>query len=318
MRARDPGPPRALPWDVSKVKSYHGPDGDILLGDVKEALSRAESKQWDFRGAIIDPPYNIGMHFREGGTDNVPLSEYSASLREVVGRALDIVGNGRMVLTYGYPEILAHLARRFPLDKQKWLQWFRYDGYLNPHSKLWTRTHESILCVWRGDRPEIASMDALRVPYSPGYLERAGGPMGRKGNFRRGDSPNTNPGPRIARPDERGRIPGDVLYVPTVRRTARKERWFVCETHNKLCPPELAAEHDSCARIKHPTQKPLALCRHLVLAITRPGKGAILVPYVGSGSECVAAKMAGVRFMGAEKDPLYLGLAAARLRRIGE
>jgi site-specific DNA-methyltransferase (adenine-specific) len=44
-------------------------------------------------------------------------------------------------------------------------------------------------------------------------------------------------------------------------------------------------------RVDHPTQKPLALCEKLIKSCMQsPNNGYVLVPFSGSGSECLAAK----------------------------
>jgi site-specific DNA-methyltransferase (adenine-specific) len=63
----------------------------------------------------------------------------------------------------------------------------------------------------------------------------------------------------------------------------------------------------------HPTQKPLALLRRLILATTEPGN-LVLDPFMGSGTTGVAAVAAGRRFIGIELDSTYIQLANNRLK----
>lgn len=64
---------------------------------------------------------------------------------------------------------------------------------------------------------------------------------------------------------------------------------------------------------RHPTQKPLALLERVLAASSSPGD-LVLDPFSGSGTTGVAALKAGCRFLGLEKDPAYVDLAARRLR----
>jgi len=64
---------------------------------------------------------------------------------------------------------------------------------------------------------------------------------------------------------------------------------------------------------RHPTQKPLALLERVIAASASPGD-LVLDPFCGSGTTGVAAIRAGCRFLGLERDPEYVGLAARRLR----
>jgi site-specific DNA-methyltransferase (adenine-specific) len=66
---------------------------------------------------------------------------------------------------------------------------------------------------------------------------------------------------------------------------------------------------------RHPTQKPLALLDRVVAASAAPGD-LVLDPFCGSGTTGLAAVRAGCRFLGVERDPRYVALAAARLRAL--
>jgi len=67
---------------------------------------------------------------------------------------------------------------------------------------------------------------------------------------------------------------------------------------------------------RHPTQKPLRLLRRM-LALSAPREGLCLVPFAGSGSECVAAAQHGLRFVAFETDERYVGIASRRLAALG-
>jgi len=61
----------------------------------------------------------------------------------------------------------------------------------------------------------------------------------------------------------------------------------------------------------HPTVKPIALMRYLCRLITPPG-GAVLDPWMGSGSTGKAAALEGFDFIGMEQDADYFRIAQAR------
>ena len=63
---------------------------------------------------------------------------------------------------------------------------------------------------------------------------------------------------------------------------------------------------------KHPTQKPVRLLRRMLEISARPGD-LLLVPFAGSGSDCVAAKGAGVNFVGFETDPEFVRMSNERV-----
>jgi len=66
---------------------------------------------------------------------------------------------------------------------------------------------------------------------------------------------------------------------------------------------------------EHPTEKPVALMRYLISTVTPTdaGRGAVLDPFTGSGSTGVAAIAEGRVFVGIEREPAYLAIAARRL-----
>jgi DNA modification methylase len=76
--------------------------------------------------------------------------------------------------------------------------------------------------------------------------------------------------------------------------------------------PTLAGRRFASERTAHPTQKPLPLSRRIVEHFSNPG-GLVVVPFVGSGSECVAAVEAGRHFLGAEINPAYVAIARSRI-----
>jgi site-specific DNA-methyltransferase (adenine-specific) len=70
---------------------------------------------------------------------------------------------------------------------------------------------------------------------------------------------------------------------------------------------------EGCEANAHPTVKPTPLIRWLARLITPPG-GAVLDPYMGSGSHGKAAVLEGFSFVGIERSPEYLAIAAARIQ----
>jgi site-specific DNA-methyltransferase (adenine-specific) len=97
---------------------------------------------------------------------------------------------------------------------------------------------------------------------------------------------------KVWTPNPDGRQAGDVWYFPT-----------------------LAGRRFASERTAHPTQKPLALSRRIVQYFSNPGD-LVVVPFVGSGSECVAAVEMGRRFVGAEINPAYVEIARSRIAKV--
>ena len=66
-------------------------------------------------------------------------------------------------------------------------------------------------------------------------------------------------------------------------------------------------------RVDHPTQKPLELCKKLIDASKNGEDTMVIVPFAGSGSECVAAKIQNINFIGYEINEEYITLCNNRL-----
>lgn len=63
---------------------------------------------------------------------------------------------------------------------------------------------------------------------------------------------------------------------------------------------------------KHPAQKPVRLSRRFIQLSAQPGH-ICLVPFAGTGSECVAAHEEGLHYIGFETDKSYVEIARSRL-----
>ena len=79
--------------------------------------------------------------------------------------------------------------------------------------------------------------------------------------------------------------------------------------------PTLAGRRFADERTAHPTQKPLALSRRLIEHFSDVGD-LVVIPFVGSGSECVAALELGRHFVGAEINPSYVAIARGRIEGV--
>lgn len=76
--------------------------------------------------------------------------------------------------------------------------------------------------------------------------------------------------------------------------------------------PTLAGRRFQDEKVDHPTQKPLSLTNRIVKHFSEP-KSIVVVPFAGSGTECVSALGLDRRFWGCEIKPEYVDLARSRL-----
>jgi site-specific DNA-methyltransferase (adenine-specific) len=91
------------------------------------------------------------------------------------------------------------------------------------------------------------------------------------------------------KPNPAGRMAGDVWKFPT-----------------------LAGRRFSDEKVAHPTQKPLSISKRIVAHFSNPGE-LVVVPFAGSGSECLAANLCDRRYIGFEINPDYVFTATERI-----
>lgn len=72
---------------------------------------------------------------------------------------------------------------------------------------------------------------------------------------------------------------------------------------------------DETGKKAHPTQKPEALLKRVLLATSNPGD-VVLDPFSGTGTTAAAAKMLGRDYVGIERDPKYVRVSRARLKTV--
>lgn len=261
----------------------------IHCGDFLDAAKMLRAEKFDV--VIADPPYNIGKDFGND-SDSRSLPDYIDWTKRWLSICFNHLADNGVIYVYGFAEILAHIAVQYPLNKQRWLVW-SYTNKTVPSSKFWQRSHESILCLWKNKRPNL-NINAIREPYTPAY-HRCVGKTRRetKGRYSR------NGRTTIYNGHENGALPRDVLKIPALAGGAgKRERLFVCkDCGNRLFAASEISAHSSHAVIQHPTQKPMALTKRLLLSVS--GKSC-LIPFAGSGSECVMAKELGFSFFAAE------------------
>jgi site-specific DNA-methyltransferase (adenine-specific) len=133
----------------------------------------------------------------------------------------------------------------------------------------------------------VFNRDAVREPYTDTFLKNAAGKVRKatKGRFSNGTKET------IYTAHKDGALPRDVIKVAALAGGAGKKE-----------------------RVNHPTQKPLALCDTLIkAALNEDSSTLIVVPFAGSGSECVSAQKNNADFIGFEINSEYIAIANKRL-----
>jgi site-specific DNA-methyltransferase (adenine-specific) len=255
---------------------------------------------------IADPPYNIGKDFGNNN-DRLGLAEYKAWCNEWITECFRVLKPSGTMFIYGFSEILAHISVSIS-HEQRWLIW-HYTNKNVASLNFWQRSHESIICTWKG-KP-LFDRDAVREPYTDGFLKGSAGKKRQDtvGRFSTGGKETTY----VAH--EKGALPRDVLKIPALAGGAgRVERWFLCHTCDDAFPPNVLKLHTDHETEKHPTQKPLELTRRLLKSSLPAAEATVLIPFAGTGSECLVAKELGATYIASEINPAYIKLAEAMLR----
>lgn len=275
------------------------PLNQIICGDVIEEIKKLPDESCDV--VVVDPPYNIGKDFGNNH-DKRELKEYIAWCNEWINECIRVMKPSGTIFIYGFSEILAHLSVEISLPK-RWLIW-HYTNKNVASLNFWQRSHEAIICAWK-EQP-IFNRDEVREPYTEGFLNGAAGKV-RAATIGRFSSSGKE---TIYNAHENGALPRDVLKIPALAGGAgMSERFFLCKDCNNIYSPKKLKKHKDHNIIKHPTQKPLELSRKLIQSAMPQKNGIVLVPFVGSGSECIAAKELGQSFIGFEINPEYIKIA---------
>lgn len=262
---------------VNKLKQ------EIINADCIEFMKTLESDSAQI--VLCDPPYNIGKDFGND-SDKQKMNDYLIWCDNWINECLRILKPNGTMFIYGFSEILALILSRIPFNIQRrWIIW-HYTNKNVASLNFWQRSHESILVLWKNDK--VFHRDDVREAYTDGFLNGAAGKerASTKGRFSNGDKKTTY----TAHPN--GALPRDVIKIPA-----------------------LAGGAGAKERVDHPTQKPLALCEKLLMSCKQPSnEGFVLIPFAGSGSECVAAKKLNLPFIGIEINPDYIDLINQRLQ----
>ncbi len=235
---------------------------------------------------ICDPPYNIGKDFGNN-SDKQDMDKYLTWCDEWISECIRILKPKGTLYIYGFSEILAFIRVRININV-RWIIW-HYTNKVTPSLNHWQRTHESILCCSK-EKPHF-NRDDVREPYTDTFLKNAAGKVRKatKGRFSNGETETTY------NAHANGALPRDVIKISALAGGAGKKE-----------------------RVNHPTQKPLALCEKLIKASKNGDDTLLVVPFAGSGSECVAAKKENINFIGFEINEEYVKLCNERLDSITE
>ena len=251
----------------------------IIKEDCIQGMKKIKNETVDI--IICDPPYNIGKDFGNN-SDKQKMDEYLLWCDKWIKECIRILKPNGTLYIYGFSEILSFIRVRIDINV-RWIIW-HYTNKVTPSLHFWQRTHESILCCYK-NKP-IFNRDEVREPYTKTFLKNAAGKVRKatKGRFSNGEKETTY------KAHEKGALPRDVIKISALAGGAGKKE-----------------------RVNHPTQKPLELCKKLIQASKNDENTILIVPFAGSGSECVAAKKENINFIGYEINEDYVKICNDRL-----
>jgi|SaaInlStandDraft_1057018.scaffolds.fasta_scaffold02001_13 site-specific DNA-methyltransferase (adenine-specific) len=253
----------------------------IILGDCLIEMKKIKKSSIDI--IICDPPYNIGKDFGNNKTcDNIKV--YLNWCDKWITECFRVLKPNGTLYIYGFSETLAYI-RTIIKYNVKWLIW-HYTNKTVPSKKFWQISHESILCCYK-EKP-IFNTDDVREPYTKTFLKNSAGKTrnSTKGRFSNGTKETKY------KAHKKGALPRDVIKISALAGGAGKKE-----------------------RVNHPTQKPLQLCEKLLKASVNKNikDNLLLVPFAGSGSECLSAKKLGINYIGFEINKDYVTICKKRL-----
>jgi site-specific DNA-methyltransferase (adenine-specific) len=256
-------------------------NGVIHLQDCVVGMKEIPDNSVDI--IICDPPYNIGKDFGND-SDKQGHDAYLSWCDDWIRECIRIIKPSGTLYIYGISETLAFIRVRINIHV-RWIVW-HYTNKTTPSLNSWQHSHESILACSKQERP-VFNKDDIREPYTTTFLNNSAGNVRRstKGRFSDGSKET------VYKAHENGALPRDVIKVAALAGGAGKKE-----------------------RVDHPTQKPLELCNKLLKASMNKEEDTLLVvPFAGSGSECLAAAKLGINFIAYEVTEEYVELCKTRL-----
>lgn len=261
------------------------PLDQVLLGDCLVHMRNLPDNSFDL--AIADPPYNVSKGGSWSWDSKVNLPGFGGNWSKVMAAWDD------MPLGHYIEFSLAWLAEVKRLVKPTGSIWvhgtYHNIGLINFAMQLLEiEMINEVIWYKRNSFPNLSGR-RLTASHESIIWAHTGTPKSRKYQFNYDVSKELT-------------FSGDLLKM------AGKQMRTVWDVPNNKERQEL-----SCG--KHPTQKPLRLIRRMLAISAQPGCR-VLVPFSGSGTECVAAKELGYSFLAMETDPEYVDLANNRLKQV--
>jgi site-specific DNA-methyltransferase (adenine-specific) len=269
---------------MSTVEVVHGDNLAFMAG------LRAAGAQFDL--AYFDPPFFTGRTFRMPDGELAyadvwsSLEEYLQHLRLRVAAALPLLVPGGSLVVHVDPKVSAYVCVQcgdhvFGRDAFAGEIIWRYRKWPS-RARNFQRVHDVLLRWVKPGAPAV--FEVLHEALAPSTIKTHGGRrqvhawLGKRRTSVQ-YLPEQSPGTYL----------GDVWEVPILAPSGKE-------------------------RTGYPTQKPVALLRRLVRALSRPGRW-VLDPYAGSGTTAAACLLEGRSCASVDSSASAVRVARARLER---
>jgi DNA modification methylase len=252
-------------------------ESQIIHGDALKELQKLASGS--VQCVIADPPYFQVLEDEAWDNQWDSPEAYLRWSEDWVTESMRVLREDGLAFVFGQPgkreHSFIHLMSRLSLKFQfhDLIIWDRAVGY-NERRDSFTPQYEMILVLRKSEQVKF-NKDAVRVPYDAATIE----------TYMR-DKRYKDLEARRAHL-EKGKFATNILRVPSLKGISKE-------------------------KCGHPSQKPLALIRHLIACSSDPGD-TVLDPFLGSGTTALAALKMGRRVIGMESHAEFIQMARKRL-----
>lgn len=254
----------------------------VIHGDCIEVMKEIPDNSFDI--AIADPPYNVSKGGNWEWNSDAKLSGFGGNWKKVMEQWDD------MPLAHYLDFSLAWLSELKRLVKPSGSIWvhgtYHNIGIVNFAMQLLEiEIINEVIWYKRNSFPNLSGR-RLTASHESILWAHTGSAKSRKYLFNYDKSKELG-------------FEGDLL------KEAGKQMRTVWDVPNNKKREELKFG-------KHPTQKPLRLINRMLTVSASEGQS-LLVPFSGSGTECVAAKSMGINYLGIESEQEYVDLSLSRI-----
>lgn len=132
--------------------------------DCLEALQALPESSIDL--VFTDPPYNIGIKYEQGNTDNLPTEVYFSWCAQWFMACHRVLKPGGALYVMHYPEIAARWKTQLDMmfTFRRWITWV-YNSNIGHSNGNWSRSHRAILYYIKGSNPLYFNGEADPQPY---------------------------------------------------------------------------------------------------------------------------------------------------------